>query len=133
MLDASLDAVEGDDGLDLALTVSNDGDEPLTLRFRSGQRAEFAAYRSDEADEACEAAETGESGDSGETDTADPVWRHGAGMMFTQVLGSETLEAGESATYEATWPDPPAGTYRIVGTLTAEEPGVEAAATVELD
>lgn len=118
MLDASLDTDEGDDGLDLALIVSNAGDEPVTLRFRSGQRADFTAYRA---------------GERGETDTADPVWRHGAGMMFTQVLGSETLEAGESATYEATWSDPPSGTYRIVGTLTAEELGVEAAATVDLD
>jgi len=52
--------------------------------------------------------------------------------MFTQVLGSETLEAGRSVTYEATWPDPPAGSYRVVGKVTAEESDVEATATVEV-
>ena len=118
MLTASLSAADGHKGVDLALTISNDGDEPTTLRFRTGQRADFAAYPV---------------GETGAQTESDPVWRHGAGRMFTQVLGSETLEAGESVSYEATWPDPPAGTYRVVGTLTAEEPDVEAAATVEVD
>ena len=115
MLTASLSATPHDDGVDLALTVSNDGDDPVTLRFRTGQRADFAAYALSEAD------------------TSDPVWQHGAGRMFTQVLGSETLEGGQSVTYEATWPAPPSGTYRIVGQLTAEDSDAEAVATVDID
>ena len=121
MLTASLSATPHDDEVALALTVSNDGDDPVTLRFRTGQRADFAAYAVNEATA------------TDEDDDPDPVWRHGTGRMFTQVLGSETLNAGESVTHEATWSDPPAGTYRVVGTLTAEESDVEAVSTVVVD
>ncbi|EMA63651.1 BsuPI-related putative proteinase inhibitor [Halorubrum lipolyticum] len=120
---ASGDGDDGaDGGIDLSLTVRNAGESPETLRFRTGQRADFAAYRAD-----------GE----GETDEgdgeADPVWRYGAGRMFTQVLGSETLKPGETATYEATWGDPPPGRYRILGEVTAEEGDLTATATAEVD
>ncbi|PAU84554.1 hypothetical protein CK500_03295 [Halorubrum salipaludis] len=127
MLDAALAIDTGDDGdasddgnvsdaggIDLVLTVRNGGDAPETLRFRTGQRADFAAYRIEGAE--------GEDGDREESSLDDdPVWRYGTGRMFTQVLGSETLEPGETATYEATWGDPPPGRYRIVGEVTAEE------------
>jgi len=114
MLDAALATADGDEGVDLALTVTNGGDDPVTLRFRTGQRADFAAYEGVDA----------EPGDD------DPVWRHGEGRMFTQALGTETLGPGESATYEGTWPDPPAGEFRVVGSLTAE--GHDAAATARV-
>ncbi|WP_144920520.1 BsuPI-related putative proteinase inhibitor [Halorubrum salsamenti] len=129
MLDAALaidteGTADGDDdgGIDLALTVRNAGDAPETLRFRTGQRADFAAYR------------TGEEGeeDGGESPLDDPVWRYGTGRMFTQVLGSETLEPGESTTYEATWGDPPPGPYRTVGEVTAEEHDLTATTIVEI-
>jgi hypothetical protein len=115
MLDAALATAEGDAGVDLALTVTNGGDDPVTLRFRTGQRADFAAY----------------DGADAEPGADDPVWRHGAGRMFTQALGTETLGPGESATYEGTWPDPPTGEYLVVGSLTAAER--DAAATATLD
>ena len=118
MLSASLSATPTVDGVDLALSVSNDGDEPVTLRFRTGQRADFAAHPVDE---------------TTPIDGSDAVWRHGAGRLFTQVLGSETLEPGESVTYEATWPDSPSGTHRLVGRLTAEESEIRATATVTVD
>lgn len=124
MLDATLTTGEGDGGLDLALTVTNAGDDPVTLRFRTGQRADFAAYRIDG-----EGAES----EAPEEDGDDPVWRYGTGRMFTQVLGSETLEPGETTTYEATWGDPPSGWYRFVGELTAEECEPTATATAEID
>ncbi|WP_128906548.1 BsuPI-related putative proteinase inhibitor [Halorubrum amylolyticum] len=125
MLDAALATVDDSDGggIDLALTVRNAGDSPETLRFRTGQRADFAAYRVDDG-------VTGE--DRGDAD-ADPVWRYGTGRMFTQVLDSETLEPGEATTYEVTWGDPPPGRYRIVGEVTAEECDLTATATVEAD
>ncbi|WP_144798904.1 BsuPI-related putative proteinase inhibitor [Halorubrum depositum] len=122
MLDAALATDEGDEGVDLALTVTNEDDDPLTLRFRTGQRADFAAFESAAADAA---------GDPRRS-TAGPVWRHGEGRMFTQALGTETLAPGESATYEGTWPTPPPGVYLIVGTLTAEEHDAEATATVAI-
>lgn len=113
-LHTSLTATTADgdgDGRDvtLALTVRNDGDDPLTLRFRTGQRADFVAR---------------------DTDTGDPVWRHGEGRMFTQVLGSETLDPNESATYEGAWTDPPVGEYRVVGELAAEDHDATAETTV---
>lgn len=111
MLSAAMSTAAGDDGgIDLALTIRNAGDAPETLRFRTGQRADFAAYRTGEGD-----------GTAGPDRDSDPVWRYGTGRLFTQVLGSETLEPGESTTYEATWGDPPPGDYRIVGEVTAEE------------
>ena len=119
MLDTVLTIARGDSGVDLALTVTNEGDDPVTLRFRTGQRADFAAYRLGEDDERGENDE-GDGGAEAGTDD-DPVWRYGTGRMFTQVLGTETLEPGESTTYEATWGDPPVGAYRIVGEVTAEE------------
>ena len=117
MLDAALATAEGDEGVDLAITVANEGDDPVTLRFRTGQRAEFAAYDGVDAD----------------LDHADPVWRHGEGRLFAQALGTETLAPGESATYEGTWRDPPAGNYLIVGTLTAEDRDAEATATAAVE
>ncbi|ELZ43540.1 hypothetical protein C471_00450 [Halorubrum saccharovorum DSM 1137] len=118
------DDAGGDDAIDLALTVRNGGDDPDTLRFRTGQRADFAAYRiggEGEGDDR-EGVEDHREGED------DPVWRYGTGRVFTQVLGSETLEPGESTTYEATWGDPPAGRYRIVGEVTAEESDLTASA-----
>ena len=127
MLDAALATAEGDEGVDLAITVANEGDDPVTLRFRTGQRAEFAAYDGVDAD--LDHADLDHAG----LDHADPVWRHGEGRLFAQALGTETLAPGESATYEGTWRDPPAGNYLIVGTLTAEDRDAEATATAAVE
>ncbi|KDS90925.1 hypothetical protein FK85_08230 [Halorubrum saccharovorum] len=126
MLDAAL-AIDPDDdaggGVDLALTVRNAGDSPETLRFRTGQRADFAAYSIDGTSEE----------DGNDVSDGDPVWRYGTGRLFTQVLGSETLEPGESTAYEETWENPSPGRYRIVGEVTAEECDLTATATVAVD
>jgi len=150
MLDAALaidadgasdtDASDADGGgIDLALTVRNAGDAPDTLRFRTGQRADFAAYRIDDTDSGGGngGRENGGSGNdgggnAGDGGSADPVWRYGTGRLFTQVLGSETLEPGESVTYEATWGDPPPGRYRFVGEVTAEEHDLTASAVARV-
>jgi hypothetical protein len=125
MLEAALTAVDGDPGIDLALTVANEGAEPVTLRFRTGQRADFAAY---------DAADRDDARDGPRDDPeADPVWRHGEGRLFTQALGSETLEPGASATYEGTWTEPPPGAFLVVGSLTAEAHDASAVAEVTVD
>lgn len=113
-LSATTDGDADDDtsAVQLSLTVSNDGPEPVTLRFRTGQRADFIAH---------------------DADTGDQVWRHAEGRMFTQVLGSETLAPDESATYEGTWSDPPAGSYRVVGELAAEEHDTTAQTTLTVE
>lgn len=109
MLDATMETMTDGGSLRFMLTVRNDGVKPVPLRFRSGQRAEFIV--DDPAD-------------------GDTVWRYGADRMFTQALGTETLVPGDSTTYEAVWPDPPSGTYRVVGEVTATEHDVGSETTV---
>ncbi|TKX87322.1 hypothetical protein EXE43_03700 [Halorubrum sp. SS5] len=135
MLDATLATAATDDGLTLSLRIENAGSAPVTLDFRTGQRAEFTAYPADEndIDTGGEGADTGrEDTDWEDTDREgpDPVWRYGANRMFTQALGSETVAPGEAVGYEATWRGPPSGTYRIVGEATATDRDVRAAAVV---
>ena len=121
MLDAALAATETDDGVALSLRIENAGPEPVTLQFRTGQRAEFTAYPAD--------------GDAAvaERDRPDSVWRYGEGRMFTQALGSETIGPGEAVGYEGTWRDPPAGTYRVVGEATATDSDVRAETVVDVE
>lgn len=113
MLDATLSAAPtaDDDAVDLALTVTNAGDDPVTLSFRTGQRVDFTARAVDDDKQ---------------------VWRYGEGRMFTQALGSETLDPGASTTYTATWSNPPAGSYEVGGELAASDTDVSATATVEI-
>ncbi|WP_424015469.1 BsuPI-related putative proteinase inhibitor [Halorubrum xinjiangense] len=118
MLEAALAATESDDGVALSLRIENAGSEPVTLDFRTGQRAEFTAYPADEGTAGTAADET------------DPVWRYGEGRMYTQALGSETIGPGEAVGYEGTWRDPASGTYRIVGEATATDHDVRAETVV---
>jgi hypothetical protein len=129
MLDAALTATRDGAAVGLALAVTNESAEPITLRFRTGQRADFAAYDADDGDEAVH----GDAERDGPNPNADPVWRHAEGRLFTQALDSETLEPGTSATYEGVWEDPPSGAYLVVGTLTAEERDASATARVAVD
>lgn len=121
MLDATLAATETGDGVALSLRIENAGSEPVTLGFRTGQRAEFTAYPADE----------GPNGSDG--GQGDPVWRYGAGRTFTQALGGETVCPGEAVAYEATWRDPPPGTRRVVGEATATDRDVRAEAVVAVE
>ncbi|GAB3698056.1 BsuPI-related putative proteinase inhibitor [Halorubrum pallidum] len=98
--------------VEFALTVRNDGDEPITLRFRTGQRADFAATPIGTGTEPVEGTDP------------EPVWRHGDGRLFTQATGTETLSPGDAETYEGTWADPPPGTYAVDGWLTVSGYGV---------
>lgn len=124
MLDATLAATETDDGVALTLRIGNDGTDPVTLDFRTGQRAEFTAYPAGESGDETGGGPT--DGDSPGRDSVDSVWRYGVGRMFTQALASETLAPGESVGYEGTWRDPPAGPYRIVGEAAATDHDVRA-------
>ena len=121
MLDAALATATTDDGIALSLRIENAGPEPVTLDFRTGQRAEFTAYPAE-----------GDASGSDKEQT-DLVWRYGASRMFTQALGSETLAPGEAVSYEGTWRDPPAGTYRIVGEATATDRDVRAEAVFTVE
>ena len=68
------------DSVRLLLQVTNATQGPLTLEFRSGQSFDFAVS------------------EGGHT-----LWTWSADMMFTQALRSETLAAGETRSFDATW------------------------------
>lgn len=104
-LDGHLEAVVITEAVEFAFTVTNAGDEPMSLEFRSGLGADIAVLRG-----------------------GAEVWRWSDGRLFTQALWSETLAPGESVIHEATWPDPDPGTYEAVGRLAAENADVEASA-----
>ncbi|AUX10619.1 hypothetical protein AArcSl_3008 [Halalkaliarchaeum desulfuricum] len=117
MLTSTLSVAPVDEGFEFSLTVRNDDDEPVELSFRSGQRVDFVVERVDDADG---------TGDGQE------VWRYSDGRLFTQALGRETLEPGESLSYGAIWEDPPAGEYEVRGVLTAENVDAEASMVVSV-
>lgn len=107
-LDSELD-VTVDDAVEFALTVTNTGDEPATLDFRSGLTADFAVVDGDE-----------------------DVWRWSDGRMFTQALQTETLAPGENVVYTATWAEPVPGSYVTVARLEATNADVESRAEFDV-
>lgn len=85
----------------LILTVTNASAAPVDLAFRSGQSFDFVVLRNEQ-----------------------ELWRWSGDQMFTQAIRDETLAAGETLTYEATW-RPPAGTGGELvarGILTTQNP-----------
>ncbi|WP_129116973.1 BsuPI-related putative proteinase inhibitor [Halegenticoccus tardaugens] len=106
MLDATLSVTPSADRVRFALAVENAGDDPITLSFRDGRRADFVV-RSD----------------------GEEVWRWSDGRMFTQVLASETLDSGERARYDGEWEEPTPGSYVAVGVLAADGVDLEAEAS----
>ena len=102
-LTGSLDTRVETDRVSFTFTVANDGDDPVTLSFRDACTADFAVL-------------------DGETER----WRWSQGRMFTQALQSESLDPGESVTYEGEWQNPDTGTHTAVATLEAENHDCEA-------
>lgn len=109
-LSADMTAASTDDGVELVLTVTNDGDEDVELSFPDACQADFAALNDD-----------GES-----------VWRWSEGQLFAQMLTSETVPAGGSVTYTQQWPDPPVGEWVLVGEVPARNVELEARTTVSV-
>lgn len=105
-LDGRLDVDVTGDAVEFAFEVTNAGDEPIELEFRSGLRADFEVRAGD-----------------------DTVWRWSDGRLFTQALHAVTLDPGESLGQEGVWPTPEPGTYRAVATLEATD--ADLARTVE--
>lgn len=110
MLEATLTVSPSATAIGLTLAVENGGTEPITLDFRDGQEYEFVASDEDGVE----------------------VWRWSDGRMFAQVLTSEEIEPGASVEFDAAWEQPPAGTYRIEGWLTAETADASAEMTVDV-
>lgn len=102
-LDATLDAVV-DGEVAFTFEVTNHGVGPVSLTFRTGQRADIVVTD----------AETGEE-----------VWRWAEGRMFTQAISTVELPADDTFDQTLIWHDPPAGSYEAEATLTAS-PSVSA-------
>jgi len=93
-LNASVAVRTADDDVLFRLTVRNDGERPLELRFESGQTAEFVV-----------------------TGDGEPVWRWSDERLFTQQVRTETLSPGSETTAVGHWTDPTAGEYTVEATL----------------
>lgn len=102
-LDGTLGVSTAEDTVAFTFRVTNAGDEPVELEFRNGLAADFIVF-----------------------DGATTVWQWSEGRMFTQALWSESLDADESVSYEATWSDPVAGTYDVIASLEASNADLEA-------
>ena len=112
MLETSLHSQQRDGALAFELTVENRGDDPVELSFADAQRVRVSVYPADADDE------------------SSPVWRSDGDRMFAQVMGSETVPAGESVTFGAAWKDPESGEYRVVGEVTCRDRELQAERTV---
>lgn len=94
----------------LELTGTNDGQSALVLDFPDAQRYDFEVISED----------------------GSVAWHWAEGMFFAQVLGRETLEPGASLRWTGRMEAGlPAGTYRVIATLTTVAPRtIEATLTV---
>lgn len=99
-LEPSLTATVTDGSVTFAFRVENTGDDPVDLRFNSGQTADVVVY---------------------ETDSKDSeVWRWAEGQMFTQMIRDTTLVPGDEIREEYTWSSPEPGEYVAEATLAAD-------------
>lgn len=67
--------------IDLALTIRNTGNAPVTLSFATAQRFDAALF----------------------DDTCREIWRWSRGRMFAQALGTLTVVPGNIVTYRIRW------------------------------
>jgi hypothetical protein len=103
-LSTSLAVDVGRDSVGLALHLTNSGTQPLVLEFNSTQRYDFQVQNA-----------------SGET-----VWTWSADKMFGQMMGTETIGAGESREYRASWEaGNQTGTFVAVGRVVATNKPIE--------
>lgn len=87
-LEGTLEVTDGE-APTFVFTISNAGDSPVDLQFTDGCKADFVVEGDDE------------------------LWRYSDGRMFTQVIGSKTLQPGEETSYECPFDG------RATGKLTA--------------
>ena len=102
-LEGALDASVSADAVSFSFTVTNGGDEPVSMQFMTGCKADFVVKTADAHDD----------GDGEE------VWRFTDGRMFTQVISTEQLGPGQSETFRGVWDDPEPGEYTATGILKA--------------
>lgn len=109
MLEGTLSATVGSDGVAFSYTIENTGSDPVSVNYSDGQKFDIVV----EAD-------------------GDEAWRWSHGRMFTMALEQKTFSPGETATYEATWDDPDEGTYTATATCAANGHDARATTTVDI-
>ncbi len=78
-------AYEQGQAIQMSLTVTNGGDQPLALFFSDSQRYDFTVI-------------------CGPTAFCpEPIWQWSHDKVFAQVLGQEVLGPGQSVTFSETW------------------------------
>jgi hypothetical protein len=102
-LSGSLSATVTDGSVEFAYEVTNDGDDVVDLQFSDSQTHDVVVV------------EDGEE-----------VWQFSDGMMFMQMLQSESCPPGESLSYAATWEDAAPGEYEARAWLAANDADAEA-------
>lgn len=100
----SLEVDVGRDSVRLALHVTNSGTQPLVLEFTSAQRYDFQV----------------------QTPSGETLWTWSMDKMFAQMMGSETIGAGESREYRGSWvPGNQTGTFIAIGRVVAMDKPIE--------
>ncbi len=102
MLETALKVTVGD-GVEFSFSVVNAGDTPVEFTFRDACRADFAVYTDDR-----------------------EIWRYSDEKSFAQTLSTAEFQPGETATFDARWPDPRPGEYTGEATLRVAERPVTA-------
>lgn len=102
MLEGDL-TVEPGDVVRFVFTVRNAGSEVVDLEYPDSCHADFAVF---DGDERC--------------------WRWSDGRAFMQVIERETLDPGETTTYEGEWPSPNPGRFTARAELRTRERTCEA-------
>lgn len=103
MLDTALEVTVGD-GVAFSFSIVNAGDTPIELTFRDACRADFSVSQTDDGE----------------------IWRYSDGRVFAQAITTADLQPGETASFEAEWPDPVPGNYTAEATLRVRERNIHA-------
>lgn len=102
-------AIERNGGVAIEFVAENTGSASVELTFPDGQTVEVVVGDAD-----------------------DPVWRYGAGRMFTQAIRTERLEPGEQLVERVEWPEPSPGEHAVRAWLCADDVDCEATANVSV-
>jgi hypothetical protein len=96
MLTATVDVETDGDTARFTLTVTNEGDDSVSLTFSDSQRFDFVVRDADNDIER---------------------WRWSEGQMFAQMLGTEEIAPGDSVVYDAEWTASRTGSFVCRGEL----------------